>query len=167
MARSVLHVGCGADPIPSWLGSCDETRLDIDAKHAPDIVADMRELPDVGSFDVVYCSHALEHLSPHEVVPALQGFLRVLSDGGGAIVFVPDLEGVSATDEVLFVSPAGPICGMDLIYGYRPALKDNPHMAHKTGFTAETLRSAMVAAGFRTTEIVKLSDYALMAAGTK
>lgn len=167
MARSVLHIGCGADPLPSWLGSCDETRLDIDAQHNPDIVADMRHLPDMLCFDVLYCSHALEHLFPHEVVPALQGFRRVLEEGGGAIVFVPDLEGVKATDEVLFTAPAGPICGMDLIYGYRPALEANPYMAHKTGFTSESLEAAMLAAGFKNVAVVRLSDYALMGAGTK
>jgi SAM-dependent methyltransferase len=167
MARSVLHVGCGADPLPSWLGSCDETRVDIDAQHSPDIVADMRNLPDIGGFDVLYCSHALEHLSPHEVIPALQGFRRVLKDGGGAIVFVPDLEGVSAIDDVLFNSPAGPISGLDLIYGYRPALEANPYMAHKTGFVSESLNQAMTDAGFKNVAVVRLSDYALMAAGTK
>lgn len=167
MARSVLYVGCGADPLPPWLGSCDETRLDIDDRHRPDIVADMRSLPDIGGFDVLYCSHSLEHLYPHEVVPTLQGFRRVLKEGGGAIVFVPDLEGVSATDDVLFTAPAGPICGLDLIYGYRPALKANPYMAHKTGFISESLNAAMNEAGFKNVAVVRLSDYALMAAGTK
>lgn len=167
MPRSVLYVGCGADRLPDWLGACDETRLDIDPQHNPDIVADMRNLPDIGGFDVLYCSHSLEHLSPHEVVPTLQGFLSVLKNGGGAIVFVPDLEGVSATDEVLFTAPAGPICGLDLIYGYRPALKANPYMAHKTGFVAASLYKAMVDAEFRNVAVIRLSDYALMAAGTK
>jgi hypothetical protein len=145
----------------------DETRLDINPANNPDIVRDMRDLTGLSGYDAIYCSHALEHLSPHEVVPALIGFRASLNTDGVAIVFVPDLEGVSATDEVLFVSPAGPICGLDLIYGYRPALAENPYMAHKTGFTAETLDQAMIEAGFRKVKVDRLSDYAMMGAGVK
>lgn len=164
---SVLHIGCGGDPLPSWLGSYDETRLDIDPSHNPDIVADMRDLPDVIGFDLVYCSHALEHLSPHEVVPAIQGFRKILNEGGAVILFVPDLQDVQATDEVLFNAPAGPICGLDLIYGYRKMLKDKPYMAHKTGFTRDTLEAALTEAGFSNVKVDRLSDYALMGAAVK
>jgi hypothetical protein len=145
----------------------DETRLDINPANNPDIVRDMRDLTGLSGYDAIYCSHALEHLSPHEVVPALIGFRASLNTDGVAIVFVPDLEGVNATDEVLFNSPAGPICGLDLIYGYRPALAENPYMAHKTGFTAETLDQAMIEAGFRKVKVDRLSDYAMMGAGVK
>lgn len=166
-SRSLLHIGCGSDQLPTWLGMFDETRLDINPANNPDIVRDMRDLTGLSGYDAIYCSHALEHLSPHEVVPALVGFHAALNPDGVAIVFVPDLEGVSATDEVLFVSPAGPICGLDLIYGYRPALAGNPYMAHKTGFTAETLDQAMIEAGFRKVKVDRLSDYAMMGAGVK
>lgn len=163
----MLHVGCGGDPLPSWLGSYDEIRLDIDEAHSPDIVCDMRMLPDAIRVDAVYCSHALEHLSPHEVVPALAGFRRALSDGGALVLFVPDLEDVRATDDVLFDAPAGPICGLDLIYGYRKMLKDKPYMAHKTGFTSKTLHDSLTQAGFRKVATSRLSDYALMGAAVK
>ena len=165
--RSVLHIGCGTDQLPAWLGMFDETRLDINPANAPDIVRDMRDLTGIVGYDAIYCSHALEHLSPHEIVPALIGFRAALNPDGVAIVFVPDLEGVSATDDVLFVSPAGPIAGLDLIYGYRPALADNPYMAHKTGFTAKTLDKALNDAGFSKVKVDRLSDYALMGAGVK
>lgn len=148
MRPGLLHVGCGGDPRPDWLSEYDETRLDIDPRHAPDIVASMVSLGEIGPFDAVYCSHALEHLFPHEVGIALAEFHRVLNPGGVAYVFVPDLEGVEATEEVLFESPAGPITGLDLMYGLRHALKDQPHMAHKTGFTRGTLAAALENAGF-------------------
>lgn len=164
---SLLHVGCGGDPLPEWLNKYHEIRLDIDEAHKPDVVADMRDLPDIGKFDLIYCSHALEHLSPHEVVPALEGFHRVLNDGGSVVLFVPDLEDVSATDDVLFNAPAGPITGLDLIYGYRKMLKDKPYMAHKTGFTAKTLHNALTEAGFKKVAVSRLSDYAMMGAAVK
>lgn len=166
-APSLLHVGCGGDPLPFWLRHYDEVRLDIDEAHSPDIVCDMRTLPEGLKVDAVYCSHALEHISPHDVIPTLSGFHSALNDGGMALVFVPDLEDVRATNEVLFNSPAGPICGMDLIYGYRKMLKDKPHMAHKTGFTCSTLYDAFAEAGFSKISVLRLSDYAIMGAAKK
>lgn len=165
--KTVLHVGCGGDKLPEWLRGSIETRLDIDPDHNPDIVGDMLDLGAIGPFDLVYCSHALEHLFPHDVTTALQGFHRVLSEGGGVILFVPDLEDVQANDDVLFESPAGPICGLDLIYGYRKMLKDKPYMAHKTGFTCETLHKALTDAGFVKSSVSRLSDFALMGAAIK
>lgn len=165
MARSLLHLGCGGDPLPVWLGRYQETRMDIDASHHPDIVGDMREVS--GNYDAIYCSHALEHLSPHEVIPTLQGWRNALNDGGSVLVFVPDLEDVRATDDVLFHAPAGPICGLDLIYGYRKMLKDKPYMAHKTGFTRNTLEQALTASGYSKVEVLRLADYALMGAAVK
>lgn len=167
MPQSLLHVGCGGDALPSWLGEYKETRLDIDPCHKPHVVRDMRDVSGVGSFDLIYCSHALEHLSPHEVVPTLTGWREILNEGGSVIVFVPDLEDVKATDDVLFHAPAGPICGLDLIYGYRKMLAEKPYMAHKTGFTRETLRQAFKEAGFRRVVVDRLSDYALMGAALK
>lgn len=167
MAGSLLHVGCGSDPLPQWACGYAETRLDIVPDYSPDIVADMTAMGDIGRFDAVYCSHALEHLPPHKVGVALREFLRVLNDGGNAIVFVPDLEGVSPTDEVLFESPAGPICGLDLMYGFRPVLAERPHMAHRTGFVASTLEAAFKDAGFSKVAVTRLGMYSLMGVGIK
>lgn len=167
LGKSLLHVGCGGESLPSWLGLHEETRLDIDAAHSPHLVRDMQDLSGIGTFDSVYCCHALEHLSPHEVVPTLKQFHGVLNEGGVAIVFVPDLEDVRATDEVLFDAPSGPITGLDLIYGYRKMLEDKPYMAHKTGFTKETLEKSFIDAGFSRIEVLRMSDYALMGAAVK
>lgn len=165
--RSLLHVGCGSDSLPDWLECFKETRLDINEAVKPDIVASMLSLGDIGEYDAVFCQHALEHVHQHEVNTALTEFLRVLKPGGVAIVFVPDLEGVQPTNEVLLQSPAGPITGHDLFYGYGKALPENPHMAHKTGFIAETLKSAMVGAGFRGVEIKRLGNFNMMGVGSK
>lgn len=164
---SLLHVGCGGDALPAWLGKYHEIRLDIDAGHDPHIVRDMRDLTGIGIFNAIYCSHALEHLSPHEVVPTLKGFRDALHAGGALILFVPDLEEVRATEDVLFHAPCGPITGLDLIYGYRKMLKDKPCMAHKTGFTQATLANALTEAGFSKVKVDRLSDYALMGAAVK
>lgn len=145
----VLHVGCGGETLAAYDIEGIETRLDIDPRHKPDIVASMTDIPaDVGGFDAVFCFHALEHLYPHEVPVALANFLRVLRPGGAAIVVVPDLSGVMPTDEVLYDSPAGPVAGLDLYYGMRRLIPTMPFMAHHMGFLPPTLAAALSAAGF-------------------
>lgn len=163
----LLHVGCGSDPLPDWITGVKEVRLDIVPDYAPDIVANMIDMGEIGTFDAILCRHSLEHLPPHDVSRALKEFLRVLNPGGVALIFVPDLEGVSATEEVLFESPAGPICGLDLMYGYRKVLEECPYMAHKTGFVSSTLRKELEQAGFSQVSVTRLSNYDMMGVGIK
>jgi len=165
--KSILHIGCGGDPLPDYCSGFKETRLDISEINKPDIVANMTDMGDIGEYDALLCNHALEHLHPHEVPVALSEFLRVLKTGGSAMVFVPDLEDVRPTEEVILQSPAGPITGLDMIYGYRKVLKELPHMAHNTGFIEETLNSALLDAGFSKVHTKRMGNYNLMAVGLK
>ena len=164
---SLLHVGCGGDPIPSFLGLYDETRLDIDEQHSPDIVASMMDLGEIGEFDVVLCSHALEHLHKEDVDTALNEFYRVIKKGGAVIIFVPNLEGIKATNEVVYESTAGPITGLDMIYGLTKMTKDNQYMRHLTGFVSDTLSDSIAKAGFNEVTIKTLDNFSLMGAGIK
>jgi SAM-dependent methyltransferase len=165
-AGAVLHIGCGTVSLPEWLDG-RETRLDIDPRCEPDILASMTDLGDIGPFDSIYCSHALEHLNPDDVKVALREFRRVLRDGGAALLFVPNLEGVSPTQEVLYESVAGPITGHDLYYGASFLVADNPYMAHKSGFIAETLKAAFLEAGFSSAESQATSNFNLFGAAVK
>lgn len=162
-ARSVLVAGSGHDAGEYWEGY-EVTRLDIDPGTSPDIVASMTDMGAIGQFDAVYCSHALEHLYPHEVPHALAEFHRVLAPGGTAVVLVPDLEGVPATDDVLPGSTG--LCGLHLYYGDAREIPANPHMAHHCGFVESTLRAAMEAAGFKV-QTKRMSFYNLLAIGVK
>lgn len=167
----ILHVGAGSETMPPWLGLTDytEVRLDIVDTCGPDIVADMLDMGNVGQFDGVYTSHCLEHVYPHEVPVALAEFLRVLVPGGLAVIIVPDLEDARPTDDVVYVSQAGPVTGFDLFYGYRPVLQSMPYMAHHTGFTSASLAAAMTAAGFEKIKAVRVgsSSFNLLAVGYK
>jgi SAM-dependent methyltransferase len=165
MKRALLHVGCGSDPLPDWLQTFSETRLDISPEVSPDIVASMLDMGDIGPYDAVLCQHALEHLFEHEVAQAVSEFRRVLKPGGHLIVIVPDLQDVQATEEVLLMSPAGPITGLDMIYGYRKAIPSNPHMQHKTGFMADTLRKVLT--GFSKVSVERIGNYNLLGACVK
>ena len=164
---ALLHVGCGTAAPPEWLSDYDETRLDINADARPDVVASMLDMGDIGPFDVVFCEHALEHVAPFEVPRALSEFRRVLKPGGHAVVFVPDLEGVSPTNAVILQTPSGPVTGHDLFYGFGPALKDNPFMAHRCGFVAETLEMAFREAGFADVKTQRVGNFNLMGAARK
>lgn len=164
--KRVLHAGCGGQSLPAWFGGCIETRLDIDDRHSPDIVADMRELDGVeGGFDIIYTSHALEHLYPHEVVPTLSGFRRILNEGGTVISVVPNLRGIEPTDTIVYESPSGPITGLDMYYGLTSVLADMPYMAHHTGFVRGTLEAAYRDAGYSRVAVTEDTAFNLIGAG--
>lgn len=163
--KTVLHVGCGHASLPTWFADFDEVRLDIDPGCKPDIVASMIEMGEIGPFDAAYCSHTLEHVYPHQVPVALAEFRRVLKPNGALVLFVPDLEGISATDEVIYESPCGPITGRDMIYGKISYLEQSPFMAHHNGFVASTLRSALEGAGFNGVSVLQIPEHNLMGSG--
>jgi len=162
---TVLHVGCGREPLPAWLGALREVRLDIEPLAEPDIVASMTDMGEIGPFSAVYSAHCLEHLAPHDVGVALAEMRRVLAPGGAVVIVVPDLEDVRPTEDVLYESAAGPVTGLDMIYGLRSALPHLPHMAHRTGFVSATLRAALEAAGFADVRTERAPDFNLIATG--
>jgi ubiquinone/menaquinone biosynthesis C-methylase UbiE len=160
--KVVLHVGCGA-PNPAKLHAVfrtpewREVRFDIDPDVQPDIVGSITDLASIATASVhaVWSSHNLEHLYVHEVPQALREFHRVLVPGGFVLITLPDLQRVAELiaadklEEVAYVSPAGPIRPLDIVYGWRGALaRGNHYMAHHTGFTATTLAQALKHAGF-------------------
>jgi len=161
--RKLLHVGCGpktqADTHPAFHDPrrWAETRLDIDPGARPDIIASMTDMSmvDDGQFDAIFSSHNLEHLYPHEVPTALREFRRVLKPTGFALVMVPDLQRVgeliaeNKLEDPAYMSPSGPICPVDMLYGFRPSLAaGNLFMAHRMGFTRKTLAQYFLRAGF-------------------
>ena len=146
----VLHVGSGGGDLPEWCGKCDVVSLDIDPKVNPDIVADMLDMGEIGTFDIILTSHVLEHLYDYQIPKALSEFRRVLNNKGTIITCVPDLEGIEANDEILYRSMGGVnVTGMHMIYGMIELLDIMPHMAHHTGFTKERLEKLFEKEGFK------------------
>jgi len=162
----ILHAGCGHQPLPApFVG--DEVRLDIDTRCKPDVVAGLTDLGDIGEFDAVYCAHSLEHLYPHDVPTALAEFHRVLKPGGAAVIIVPDLEDVRPTEDFVYMSDGGPICGLDMYYGKRSLIEASPYMAHHCGFVAATLGRALEEAGFSTCFTKRCDTYNLVGVGVR
>lgn len=162
VTKRVLHVGCGAhtpDKLHETFRGAGwaEVRLDINPAVNPDILASMTDMRGVetASFEALYSSHNLEHLHPHDVGPALREFRRVLKPYGFALITVPDIQRVAEyiakdlAEEPILMTNKGPITPLDVLYGFRPFLANgNLFMAHNYGFTASTLRAALLDAGF-------------------
>ncbi|CAM5447155.1 hypothetical protein TMEC54S_03328 [Thauera mechernichensis] len=161
MTKKFLHVGCGHQNksqlkgfnAPDW----QEIRFDIDPSVHPDIVGSLTDLSQVGtaSVNAVFSSHNIEHLHAHEVPGAIREFHRVLKDDGFVVITCPDLQSVCkavAEDkllEPLYVSPAGPISPLDILYGHRGFIaQGNVYMAHKCGFTYSVLLNCFAQGGF-------------------
>ena len=172
--KRLLHIGCGSQPLPGWLSQFEEVRVDIDPETNPHFVRDMLSLHDIGTFDIIYSSHCLEHLYPYQVPRALAEFSRVLNPGGSVLIMVPDLEDIKPnTDLVMMVfedgnpAPVHKICGLDMYYGLHTELETKPYMAHHCGFIAQTLDDAMTAAGFVNVITERLENHNLMSSGVK
>ena len=160
--KKFLHVGCGPARKENTtaefsLGHWHELRFDIDPHVSPDIVGTMTDMSAVedGYVDAIYSSHNIEHLYAHEVAGALSEFKRVLKKDGFLILTCPDLQEVAklvAADKLIepaYISPAGPIAPLDILYGFRPSIaQGNTYMAHRCGFTETVLRGTLVANGF-------------------
>jgi hypothetical protein len=167
--NTFLHVGCGASrkehTTPAFAGAgWRELRLDIDERVAPDIVGTMTDMAAVADASVgaIFSAHNLEHLYPHEVPLAIAEFLRVLTADGFAIITCPDLQSVAALVaqdklvDIAYVSPAGPVAPLDMLFGYRPQLAlGNLFMAHHCGFTRRALADTLAACGFQSVASVR------------
>lgn len=128
-----LDVGAGGVKEEGW------TTLD---RFTPaDIEADMWAIPlDDGSVDEVWCSHALEHIAPEQVVPALREMCRVLVKGGKATITVPNFDFVAA----VWLHGGDRMWAQQLIFGSQK----HEGEVHRTAFNLSLFRGDIEAAGF-------------------
>ena len=162
IVKKVLNVGGNSKQIslPPQYAGFEHLMLDIDPNCKPDILCDARKLASLepDQFEAVYCSHNLEHYYRHDVRTVLAGFLHVLKPTGFAHIRVPNLQELMRVvvergldvDDVLYLSPSGPIMVIDVIYGYSVEIERSGQdfFAHKTGFTQRSLSKALHTAGF-------------------
>lgn len=137
---TVLDVGAGTDNVAKvFFPEGTIVTLDIDPEVNPDFVHDIRApLPDdlYHKFDIVFCSHILEHISFRETRATLKHLAKALKPGGEMWLITPSLEWVA--EEIRKEGPIPPIIGC--LYGQQ----NNPHQYHKSGWTLPMLRQALV-----------------------
>ena len=160
--KVVLHVGCGPHSngaLPDLFPPAEwrEVRLDIDPTAKPEILASMTDLSMIedGAVDGVFSMDSLEHLFFHDVERALAEFMRVLAAPGLFAVFVPDL--LKVAQEIVagrlmqssYEIGGDAVCPIDMLYGSRRMIAEGrPAMAHRTGFTPQSLHDILTAHGF-------------------
>jgi hypothetical protein len=161
--RKVLNVGGNSKEIaiPPCFSGWQHDLLDIDPACSPDILCDARDLINTTPrvYDAVYCSHNLEHYYQHDVLRVLAGFRLVLKKDGFAYIRVPDgaavmklaVENGLDFEDVLYISPAGPIRVHDVLYGFSSRIEQNGNdfFAHKCGFSKNSLTNLLASSGFK------------------
>ncbi len=178
--KKVLNIGAGSKQIkmPRHYDGWNKIYLDANQNPEMDIIADARdmkkEIPD-NSFDAVFTSHVLEHFFLSDVSIVLKEFHRILKPNGLIETHVPDfytsvkkvINEDYPIDKPLYQSPAGPICTLDIIYGYSKFVKQGTHLdAHKTAFTPEFIRRLHQEAGFKV-ELIECVAFEIVVAGNK
>lgn len=169
--KRLLYVGAGYDrgtPFPALFEGYDVVRLDADPDTQPHIEIDALRLHDIGNqltgkylkyegFDGVALAHTLEHFTEQEGATVLTGCKRVLAPGGRIAISVPNLRLAAEAflthpNTIVYMTDHGkPIRAADMLFGWQWSISEgegHPLMVHKWGYTADTLRDALVAAGF-------------------
>lgn len=174
--KIILHVGCGTQgkealPKLDFEKTWQEVRLDIDPGVKPDIVGsiiDLAGVPDC-SVSMVFSKHNLEHVEGHQVPMVLSSFFRVLKPEGFAVIRTPDMTALArkilerGLETTIMTSVADDgsnlsIATIDAIYGSRVYIERGmTYMAHRTGFTGDSMRQHLLRAGF---EAVKINHWA-------
>lgn len=141
----ILDVGSGVTngPEASW-PNAEVWRMDIDDELHPQIIHDItKPFPEEikGMFDIVYCSHVLEHISWREVASTLKNMSEAVKDGGQIYIIVPDI--AWACKMILEGKYTYSVLGV--LYG----AQFNEWQYHKTGFTKEALSMMVKSIGWR------------------
>jgi hypothetical protein len=155
----MLIIGAGTSPMEGagWAGA-EVTRADVARETNPDVGIDcLWELPELGEFDVVVATHALQCVPRTKVVETLKHWSTLVRPGGELHVVVPDLGW--AADEVAAERSVDKMT-LGVIYGTQQA----EWAFHRTGFTVDLLRAAVYAAGLHA-RASRLGPYELTSVG--
>ena len=89
--QKFLHIGCGNAILPKPFLNIDGRDLE-----GVDLVCDLKGLPfDDCDFDLIYCSHVLEHFKRNQIETVLSEWFRCLKKGGIFRISVPDFSALT------------------------------------------------------------------------
>jgi len=135
--KLILDVGCGHQHW-EFEGEGHPIRVDIRDECEPDYRCDARQLPfDEAHFDIVFCSHVLEHFDRHEFEDLIIEWLRVLKWNGELRMIIPDL--AWAAKRLLEHNGEMDVHALNVFYGSQ----DYPENFHKNGFTLGHLKAEL------------------------
>ncbi len=142
-------------------------RYDCDPTTQPDILGEFNDLRAVptGAMDAVLLNHTLERLFAHDAARALAEARRVLKPAGFVVVICADLQAACAkiaaneTTQPLWQSNSS-LTPIDLIFGHQAAIAaGHTQLAHRCGFTRDSLAAALTAANFGRVGVIARPEY--------
>ena len=161
-----LHLGCGPQILPGFVN------IDKYHEHEHVVKMDLSKLAFAdSSVQMIYSSHALEHLPFRRAKLALHEWARVLRPNGELYLAIPDLESTMAfmlDPDVAYSAKWN--WYIYTMFGYQvdPSkyannqaldLPDDEGQFHKCGFTEQTITQFLGEAGLRVTECFKYDGY--------
>lgn len=166
--KRLLNIGgCSKDiPLPPMFKDYEHVLLDNFAiREQPDILMDAKEIVDQvsmkGQYDVVYCSHVLEHLRRQDTGAVLRGMYHAVKPDGFVMIRVPDVvaavQDMVSKDKQFHQQPFPEakeainreITYHSVIYGSDALIKGNPGQQHLQAFTLESLTWGLDYVGFK------------------
>jgi predicted SAM-dependent methyltransferase len=148
--KKILDVGSGTSPIKTKEGHV--ITVDMREEAHADYRCDFRKLPfGTGEFDIVYSSHALEHVPRKDVDSTLDEWVRVLKPDGELRLFLPNLEW--GAKRILAgnyeIEKGTNVDAFDVFYGQQ----SNEGDFHMNGFTPKILEKMLKDRGFKKIEL--------------
>ncbi len=130
----IADIGCGYRQSQGHLEG-DVVRFDANPNVKPDVLCDVRKIPDMDEkYDVVTASHILEHIPANETLTTLAEWARILKTGGKIIIEVPN---AGLAMQRVIEGQQTPYHHL-MIWG-----QQTDGMYHFNGFTPEILRNAI------------------------
>jgi predicted SAM-dependent methyltransferase len=135
----VADLGCGRSS--DYVADGKTIRFDIDPAVKPDVLCDIRVLPEPDKhYDEVHCSHILEHFPAGQAPDLIKEWCRILKIGGKLKITVPNFE--LAITKILEGPPAVTEYNWWQVYGRH----DSEHDVHHNGFTVRALEQLLTTA---------------------
>jgi predicted SAM-dependent methyltransferase len=161
-----LNLGCGKKTISGFVN------VDKYFTRQEGIVnEDISDIPYYdNSVDLIYSSHALEHLSIRKSKVALREWYRVLKPGGQLYLAIPDLELICRVIQDQFTTEEQMRWFLFTLFGYQVDQEidysdksldhvDHPGEFHCSGYTKKSLMSELKSIGFEINKIFSYDGY--------